>query len=142
MVLISISASNINLHDDFYVDWQCMVSREFLDKAKFMFLFEEIILNFVTFGDVFLIFILRVEVGGGSSKMYCCESWEGNLKFVLISVCCHVLLPSHLRIPCRSRHRVPLKLWYSLCLPKYMIAVHIIPPFTIFNFHKNTLHLY
>jgi len=28
-----------------------------LDKAKFIFSFEEIILNFVTFGDVFLNFL-------------------------------------------------------------------------------------
>jgi len=53
MVLISISASNINLHNDFYVDWQWVVSRDFLDKAKFAFSFEEIILNFVTFGGFF-----------------------------------------------------------------------------------------
>jgi len=141
MVLISISASNINLHDDVYVDWQWVVSRDFLDKVKFMFSFEEIILNYVTFVDIFLIFF-RFEVGGGSSKMYCCEPWKESLKFVLISACCHMLLPSHLRIPCRSRHRDPLKLWYSVYLPKYKIAVHVTPPFTISNFQKNTLHLY
>jgi len=57
MVLISISASNINLHDDVYVDWQWVVSRDFFDKVKFMFSFEEIILNYVTFVDIFLIFL-------------------------------------------------------------------------------------
>jgi len=56
MVLISISASNVNLHYDFYVDWQWVVSRDFLDKVKFVFLFEEIILNVVTFVVIFFIF--------------------------------------------------------------------------------------
>jgi len=56
MGLFSISASNINLHDDFYVDWQWVVSRDFLDKVKLVFSFEEIILNFVTFVDIFVIF--------------------------------------------------------------------------------------
>jgi len=81
-------------------------------------------------------------VGGGSSKMYCCEPWEESLKFVLISACCHELLSSYHRVPCNSRHRVPLKLWYSLYLPKYKMAVQVTPPFTIFNFQKNTPHLY
>lgn len=83
MVFIPISASYINLHDDFYVDWQWVVSRDFFNEAKFMFSFEEIILNFIAFGDVFLIFL---GFGGVvSSKKYCCEPWEESLKFVLKS---------------------------------------------------------
>lgn len=57
MVLISISASNSNLCDDFYVDWQWVISRDFFGQSKIHVPFEKIILNFVTFGDVFLIFL-------------------------------------------------------------------------------------
>lgn len=40
-----------------------MISRDFFGQNKIHIPCEEIILNFVTSGDVFLIFFLRIEVG-------------------------------------------------------------------------------
>jgi hypothetical protein len=98
-----IISSSINVHDDFNVDWQWVLIRNFSVKAKFTFSFEKIIMNFVNFHDIFLIFL---RVGGGGLRcvmvpVRCTVVNHGKkaLKFMFVSACCSLLLPRCLRIP-------------------------------------------